>query len=262
MKNIMKAQLYQVGKSKFLLLLVFVFCFIQFSVMLGEVNYYDTVKTAGSLIAGMGSMLLFGAIPLAVLITAEFCGADFMDKTVNYELLGGYRRKDVYFAKAVLSIVFGILAAMLASMIPFVVAMAAGGGFGEELSGGWLLVRYLLLVFPFFNLICMFVCITFVVKNGPVVMGGGLVVCFTTVFMTDMVPPAENAALWSFSGMLQKLTDFSSWSTYALVGEREITMYRSALELGDIVSMAVMCVLTGCLFLWIGYRYYLKDDLS
>ena len=64
------------------------------------------------------------------------------------------------------------------------------------------------------------------------------------------------------TGNLQMLFDFTSWSTYTLVGEKEIMVYDAALSTGDVAGTVLASVLIGGLFLILGYLYFEKDDLN
>ena len=95
MKNLIKAQLYQLKKNRILILIFLALCIMQVSGSAGEMAYQNWELSAGGYLAANGLSILSPVILIVTLVTAEVCGADFMDKTGNYELMAGYRRKDI-----------------------------------------------------------------------------------------------------------------------------------------------------------------------
>lgn len=256
MKNLIKAQLYQLKKNRILILIFLALCIMQVSGSAGEMAYQNWELSAGGYLAANGLSVLSPVILIVILVTAEVCGADFMDKTGNYELMAGYRRKDIFFSRTVLSVLLS-LPAMYLLLLVWAVAAIALGGWGTELSSGAILVRMVLLIFPIFRLICEFIFLSYVIKNQYVVMGGGLFLFMGNAVLS--IP--EHARMFSSIGSIHELVSFSSWATFRLVDEKEIRIYESAISSVDALGIAVISVLAGILFLWLGYQFYKKDDL-
>ncbi len=259
MKQIMKAQLYQLRKNRILWLIFFVICIMQITGPSGEMCYYEEMMAGSKYIADFGYTILHVAVVFVLLLTAEICGGDFMDKTKHYELMGGYTRKKIYLSRFWLSFLLSCLFMIVISMIAVITALVLGG-WGDELSVGWCLVRLALVMFPVFRLICEFVFLSYVVKNSYVVMGAGTLVFFVGMFGNNLI--SEKARFFSGLGTLYELTDFHPWSTFTLVGEKMITLYDASMNVSQIAGVIGSSLIFGLLFLWLGYRVFLKDDIN
>lgn len=258
MKNLMKAQIYQLKKNKIMYLLFAALMVMGIANVSGEMSYMDWQISGGEYIASGGYFVLsMHAMLLVTILTAEICGADFMDKTGNYELMTGYRRRDIFFSRVSLSILLCIPIALF--MIGAVVAVSVLlGGWGTELVAGDVFLRILLLIFPMFRLICEFVFISYVLKNQYIVMGFGV---FLWMAGAAISFPAE-ALAWSSIGAMQKLLSFSKVSKFYLGSDVEINIYESAISAGDALQVVVISVLAGVFFLWLGYQFFKKDDMN
>ncbi len=262
MKQIMKAQLYQLRKNrknKILWLIFFVICIMQITVTSGEMCYYEEMMAGSKYIADNGYWILHFSIVFVLLLTAEICGGDFIDKTMHYELMGGYTRKKIYLSRFWLCFLLSGLFMIVISMIPVITAVALGG-WGDELSLVWCLVRLVLVFFSLFRLICEFVFLSYVVKNSYVAMGAATLVFFVGIYGNHLIP--EKARFFSGLGTLYELTDFQPWSTFTLVGEKMITLYDASMNASQIVSVIGSSLVFGLFFLWLGYMVFLKDDIN
>ncbi len=103
-----------------------------------------------------------------------FCN-DFLDKTVNYEILNGHRRKDVYFSRAIISIIGGTAGTILILMIPlFVLQLFVP--FGTGIKNGELIMRLLIAVFPIVRIICEIAFLAIIIRNPYVIMAAGFTI--------------------------------------------------------------------------------------
>lgn len=264
MRQIMKAQLYQLQKNRLPAIVFILLLFIQCTQMLGESDFMNgqspgALIAAGDYVAGNGIYVTLYALVFALFFTAYVCGVDFVDKTTNYELMSGHERKDVYFGRAVLSIIGGTVGTMLLCAFPVLVGSIAGE-WGDSISFLDVLVRYLLSFFPIARIVCEFVCLTFFVKNAYIVMAVGVVV----PLYGGMLPAMFTEGTASFLGVtsVAKLYDFSSWGTYTLVGEKNIVIYDAAMKAGEVVPVILASIIFGGLFLMLGYWFFKKDDLN
>lgn len=259
MKNIMKAQLYQMVRKKFNYVMFVVLAIMQCTALIGEMLTSSTPVTGGSYVAENGTYGISVALMFALLLTGDVCGADFVDRTTNYELTSGHLRKDSYFGRAILSMAVGTIGTFILSLVPVVVATIAGG-WGETLDLGDVLFRYVLSVFPILRVICEFVFLSFIVKNAYIVMAVGVIVSLYGEAWMEMFE--KEALLFLGTGNLYKLFNFTSWRTYTLVDEKEIVVYDMALKVSDIAGTIAASVLIGGLFLMLGYLFFEKDDLN
>ena len=84
MGNLIKAQLYQLKKSKGIIILFFGLLFVlQCTAILGEWGN-DTSLTGSEYVAENGSYMAMIALLFSLLFLGYACGSDFIDKTNNY----------------------------------------------------------------------------------------------------------------------------------------------------------------------------------
>ncbi|MBQ9140252.1 MAG: hypothetical protein IJX63_00470 [Lachnospiraceae bacterium] len=263
MKNIMKAQLYQLLRSS--ILYKTFLCLVVFQIMVFVVARHSVLEmegrafSAGNSLADGGYIVMCFALVFAIIATAHICGADFVDKTTNYELLTGHLRKEVYFGRALLSMLVGLAGAALLIIIP-IAWLCIMDGWGSEMDFGKALLRLLLCIFPIWRMICEFVFLTYVVKNPYLVMIAGTLVSIYSGGIMPMLTTGNMGVLGL--GSLSQLMNFTAWRTFALVGEKEITIYDASLTAGDMIGTILLSVVIGSLFLWLGYVFFKKDDLN
>lgn len=262
LKQIIKAQLYQISRGRLQYVILFITLFLQIIWMLGETNL-GSGTISGSFIV-VSDYIASGFLDPALLsllfafvFTAEVCGGDFMNKTANYEIMSGHGRKEVYYGRAVLSLAVGTIGALVITAFPMLVGCMLGE-WGDTVSVGDVMLRYGLSIFPIIRMICEFIFLSYVIKNPYIVMAlGGIL-----VFGGSLLPNTDGTACFLGLSSLAKLYHFNSWNTYALVGDKELKFYDSVLNLGEIVPIIVASLLFGGLFLLMGYEFFKKDDLN
>lgn len=260
MTNIMKSQLYQLKKSKLVRAVFICILMLQFVFMDGEMDFlFSSDVTTGKFLAENGSLLVCISLMFALVITAEVCGADFLDKTSNYELMGGHLRKEVYFARSILSLGIGTLGALILNVLPLVCAVLLSG-WGDDISAWDIIFRYMISIFPIFRIISEFIFFSFLVKNSYAAMVAGFVISIAGTGWAELFP--NGCALFSGIGTLTKLFAIPYWNTYTLTGEKDIIVYHAALSAGDVAASVVSSVLFGVVFLLLGYWYFKKDDMN
>jgi len=259
MKQIMKAQLYQLKRNKLIYVIFFGLVFMQCTTLLGEIGFSSKTVTAGTYVAEGGSYVMSVALIFALVLTGVICGEDFIDKTINYELMSGHLRRELYFGRALLSLLIGTAGTIILNIVP-VIAACMMNGWGNEVSAWEVFLRYMLSVFPVLRMICEFVFISYIVKNSYIVMALGFVVSMAGDAWIGLF--GEGNLLFLGTGNLHMLFDFTAWSTYTLVGEKEIIIYDAALSSGNVAGTIAASVLIGGLFFILGYLYFEKDDLN
>lgn len=115
MKNLIKAQLYQLKKDRLvqitfvgMLLILLMMAYINQLLAVTEASGLDTVTGGGffanNLVGAMTVGLMF-----VIISVPRICGWDFTDKTTNYELMSGHIRREVYFSRIAVSLLVGVI---------------------------------------------------------------------------------------------------------------------------------------------------------
>lgn len=255
MKDLIKSQLYQLRKETMSITFFVVILFIEFVACIN----IDSGVTADSLLTDAGHYMVLVAVAFGLMFTAQVCGSGFLDKTINYELMSGHRRRDVYFSKAAVSLLLGMTGTILAFMLPFMIAVL-WLGWGTDLDIKGTMVRYLLLVFPLFRMICEFIFLSFLIKNAYVVMALGFFVPIGLgESMVEFLPECKSVLLGLSN--IYNLAMFPDRTLYRMVDLKTISVYDTYINPEDILLTIVVSFAMGVFFLWLGYQYFNKDDL-
>lgn len=258
MKNIVKSQFYQIIREKMLWYMLVVALLMQtLMFMLPIWLENEEATSAGEFFAGNGYGLIVFPVFFLVVAVGQICGTDFLDKTNHYEVLGGHRRHEVYLGRVIPALLVGGGGALFLSILP-ILLYTIMFGWGTKLALGPILLRFMLLLFPFLRLVCEFVFITFLVKNPYVMMGVGYLVFIAIMGLTEILN-AFNAFL-GITNMMQLLV-VEKWVTFGLGGDLNY-IYEAPLSAGVIVKTIFASVVFGVGSLYLGYIYFKNNDLN
>lgn len=259
MKNIVKAQFFQIVRDKVIKYMVVITLLMQIMmVMLPIWLENQEPVTGGEFFATEGSAYLF-PIFYVILVTAQICGADFLDKTHNYELSGGHRRYEVYLGRVIAATLVGGVGALFFTILPVGIYTAIYG-WGDKVAFGPILLRLLLMLLPYLRMVCEFAFLTFLVKNPYVVMGLGYVIFMLTAALMSGTTVEVNSAFLGVSN-LSLLSMVSKWATYGLGNDLNY-IFDATLEAGVIWGTVAASVVFGAAALYLGYVFFKNDDMN
>jgi len=257
MKNIVKSQFYQIIREKMLWYMLVVALLMQTLMFLLPIWLDNEEATsAGEFSAGNYGLIVFPVFFLVVAV-GLICGVDFLDKTNHYEVLGGHRRYEVYLGRVIPALLVGGLGGLILTILP-VVLYTLKFGWGTKLALGPIVLRFILLLFPFLRLVCEFVFITFLVKNPYVMMGVGYLVFIAIMGLSEILN-AFNAFL-GITNMMQLLV-VEKWITFGLGGDLNY-IYEASLSAGVVWQTILASVVFGVGSLYLGYIYFKSNDLN
>lgn len=259
MKSIIKSQIYQmkspyIWKKVLILLLAFLILMIYIDVVSG-----DTSASVSRMIAdGYYEGLVIFILLFVALTTAEICGNDLADKSVNYELLSGHSRKEVYFARAIVALAVSITGACILTFIPFFIFKIAGL-WGDTLDFGEIMIRSAISLLPFTRVCFEVIFLTYIVKNGFL---SSLLSCvaIVVIVLVNGMGYIRVPYLLSVSNVMG-LYRFRSNSVLRLKDMKEFIVFDSAVEGSVALATFSYSVLLGLVVLWLGYKVFEKDDL-
>ncbi len=258
MKNIVKSQFYQIVREKIIWYMLVVALLMQTSMFMLPIWLENEEATsAGEFFADQGYALIFFPVFFLVVAVGQICGIDFLDKTNHYEVLGGHRRYEVYLGRVIPALLVGGLGGLLLTLLP-VVLYTVMFGWGTKIPLGAVVLRFIILLFPFLRLVCEFVFITFLVKNPYVMMGVGYAVFIAIMGLTEILN-AFNVFL-GITNMMQLLV-VDKWITFGLGGDLNY-IYEAPLSAGVIVQTILASVVFGVGSLYLGYVYFKNNDLN
>ena len=259
MKNIMKAQLIQLRKDKicrFIFIGVLVVA-LMIVLMVADMASGDIKITGGEQAIALFTMTQLIAQFFMYLFTAQACGADFTDKTMNYEIMSGHTRRDVFFGRIIPTLIIGTLGTMFLIAAPIVADVMILGGWGDKVSFTDMLLRFLLMAFPIARVICEFIFLTFIIKNPYIVMGISYFMCI--VLGMNVPVTREHCFVLGISNM-NIITVIDQWNSFGLGGDLYY-IYETGLSSDLVLPTIIVSVVVGAAALLLGYAFFKNDDM-
>ena len=260
MKNIVKAQFFQIVRDKIIRYMVVITLVMQVLIVMLPIWLENQEPTsAGEFFATDGVILMEFPLFYIILVTAQICGADLMDKTQNYELSGGHRRYEVYLGRVIAAAIVGGVGALFLTSLP-VVIYAMLYGWGDKVAFAPVVLRMLLMLLPYLRLVTEFAFLTFLIKNPYVVMGLGYVIFMLTMTIAIGTTIEVTSAFLGITN-LSLLTMVSKWATYGLGNDMNY-IFDASLGAGAIVGTVAASVVFGAAALYLGYVFFKHDDMN
>lgn len=215
-------------------------------------------KTASYLFAegAFSSMTMFSFMFMAGAVGTVCCG-DFPDKTINYELMSGSSRDQVYFGRAVAALVTAVPAGLFMELISLGLC-ALILGWGDSIGPGAAVLRVLMTVFPYIRICCFYIMVSFIVKNtGLVIITAFALLQGISLLIGDSSrAPDLSLALLCCRSFLRT----ESFITFELDG-RERMVFDTSLSPGGAAAAVLVSLLAAAAYIFIGRTYFDKDDL-
>lgn len=259
MVNIMKAQGYQHRHDIFSVIVLIVgFVFSVGSVFLSMDGNFD----CSMYIVQNGETWTMIWLILVLLLCGRITGWDYNDKTINYELLSGHSRGEIFWARFCTSIAwclgssyaFFILALLLSTLI---------GGWGVNVALSGMLIRILLCAFPLLRMVAEFFLLTIIVRNcyvtyalGYVLTGVGILLTLIFGEMLNMDPSYVTG-----NDNITMLLALSNYHSETINGV-DVSVYSTALTRAEITNSIVVNVVITILCLLVAYKIFSKRDMQ
>lgn len=258
MKNIVKAQFFQIIREKLLWYMLVVALLLQTALfMLPLWLGNEEVTSAGEFFADNSYGLICFPVFFLVVAVGMICGMDFLDKTNHYEVLGGHRRHEVYLGRVIPAVLVGGGGALFLSILP-ILLYTIMYGWGTKIAPGPVIFRLVLLMLPYLRIVCEFVFLTFLVKNPYIMMAAGYASFIACMGLAEILN-SFNAFL-GITNMMQ-LLEVEKWVTFGLGGNLNY-IYEAPLSTGVIVQTILASVVFGVGSLYLGYVYFKNNDLN
>lgn len=259
MKNIIKSQLYQLKKSRLVYGILLICLFLQFFSSLAMVLNGEPGEelSASGLLVYQGEAVYYIPLFFMSILTGLIAAADFTDKTINYEIMTGHKRSEVYLGRAVMSLLVSVVGGILLAAVPPVL-MGIRYGWGTKLLLSRVLFRYGMLLFPYITIVCEFIFLSFVIKNPYVIMSLGYVYLLIGEYLVNA---GKSSYLLGLSN-ISHLGNYHPAVTGDLLNNNElITIYNVGMSAGETVKIILASLLVGSFLLLLGYVFYKNDDL-
>lgn len=260
MWNIIKAQNYQIKRDN-VVWYGYVFAFILLLLLpFSSGVTWKELDGSGYAVMTMGE-LTFLAPLLTLVLTTRICGRDYSDKTINYEVLAGHSRKEIYFARVILSLCWSVTGIVILALLPILVITILKG-WGHTADAVNLSVRGFFVLFPILRIVCVWVLLTFLVKNAGKAMVLGYM--FYGVIMVVALVLQESFQMtftiqFAFSNLaaLMELKNFM----LEYVDGSDIFVMETALKPSLAVQTAAVSLVAGAICLALGYLEFRRSDM-
>lgn len=218
-------------------------------------NISDT-KITGSVLAVNNIGSCFYYLLLCLVISGIVIGSDFIDKTINYEIMSGHNKEQMYFGRLIVAFIITILSLFVALVVPFIL-VSLKDGWGETIYLKDFVIRVLLMVFPIFKFISLIQLLSFVLKNHYGAIGFGFAVAFMefTLSSFDAIPEVFNKFL-----IFDNLKTLFTFETK--INEVGAISYISNISNSDMMNIIIANISIGFCFVMIGYLFFKKSDLE
>ncbi len=254
MNNIMKSQVYQLRKDKITKIAFFMVLFIQITNPILN-NISSTLEKTACIyiVENIQTLTMMPLLFLAILV-GTICTADFTDKTLNYEIMTGHTRLELFLGRVIPCIVLGTVMSLIFMALPVVITSVILG-WGTEISIGDMVFRLVLFLFPVIRIICELIFVAFLVKNPYIVMGAG----YFAVMLVGVLVTKKSCMLGMTN--INLLSNFNLYSVFNLNGKKFI-VYDLSLGIDNILGTIFLSLFFGAVFLFLAYHFFKTDDLN
>lgn len=256
----MRAQNYQI-KRDYLVIIGFLVCLV-----LPVLGIYLADIGVDNMDGSLFTVAMFGIFPftflvLSLILVTRICAWDMNDKTINYELLAGHLRIEVYFGRVFSALAWTFVGCILVSLIPILIFTALKG-WGHSLDMGEAVIRYAVMLLVLFRCVCELALLTFLLRNSHAALVLGFVISdFGTLFSVIM-ESMEIKIDWQLaSANLINLSDVSNYRNI-MIGDMQVTVYEAALGTSELIHSVVASIVVGIVCVAIGYAAFRRRDMA
>ena len=254
MINIMKSVCYGLRKNTLYTKGFLAFLTISFIITIPILTENDNY-TVSEFVADGGMMEL--ALLFMGIVVCSICVGDSKDKTMNYELLNGHSRKELFLGRTIVALFVGVAGSILINNIPIIVTSFIFG-WGGKITVGAYAARILLSCFPLLRYGTFLVFLSFTFRDVFKAAGIGIAYMTLTAMLADVMH--GNAYITSMHNLNEVLC-CNVWETYTLSG-MQLRYYDATIPLQSVVLTIAVSLASGGILLLLAYYYFKKDDVA
>ena len=263
MQNIIKALNYKVKRDNvtYYALLAVVVCFFMIS---SDFNGIFS-STGSEYFIGMQDFMFLPVGFFLVILATRICGWDYVDKTMNYELLIGHNRKEVFWSRIWVSFIWCVPITIGIIALPPVI-LTLINGWGIYMDMGEVILRCVLICFTIIRMYSELVLLTFLTKSCYI----GLIVGYLFLEIGAMLPmlleefgiiKADSFAVVTSGGNFIKLMTFDNYSFKYINGKDEM-FFDAGVEPSLMTATIIVSLLVSAACILISWLYFRKSDMK
>lgn len=195
MKNIMKSIVYDIGRNKLMLRIYILMIAVMGLTTVLNLNVNEGLTGASGMLADNPSISYEFSIFILALVVGTICGSDFKDKVANYEIMSGHSRLSIFLARSLMAIITAGILSTILSFVPILVGSVISG-WGDTLDMGNVIVRHILLIFPYMRLAAFLVVVTYLVKSQYIMMAAGFILMMALLFKLPDIEKKNASNKW------------------------------------------------------------------
>ena len=255
MRNIIKALNYQTRTDNVTYYSMLIPIFLTVFSML------DFDMTGSEYVALNGESISLLPVFLILMLGVRILGWDYADKTMNYEILSGHHRREVYFARVIVAHIWCIVFCLGFMLIP-VLVFTLINGWGVTMDFGGMALRFALAIFPMIRIVCQYVLLVFLVKSAYIAWAVGYLLSMFSMFIPMLF---EELMQIKFTYQLAntnltKLFTFNQSIGY--VNGEDVTICHTELEPSVIIGTIGVSVAVSVICIVLGYIIFKKSDVN
>ncbi len=255
MRNIIKALNYQTRTDNVTYYSILLGIFLTIFGML------DFDVTGSEYVAFEGESISLLPVFLILMLGVRILGWDYADKTMNYEILSGHHRREVYFARVIVAHIWCIAFCVGFILLP-VLFFTLINGWGTTMDFGGMALRFALAIFPMIRIVCQYVLLVFLVKSAYVAWAAGyLLSMFSMIIPMLFEELMQIKFTYQFANTnLTKLFTFNQSIGY--VNGEDVTICHTELEPSVIIGTIGVSVAVSVICIVLGYIIFKKSDVN
>lgn len=264
MFNVMKAQKYQLLRSNSTYYIFLAgLAMSAFGCMLSMADSGTSDQVKGStwllLVCGLLPILL---TMLALAFVTVICSGDMEDKTINYEVLTGTRRSDVYFGRTLMSIIMSILCCLVTVILPLLFVTAVNG-WGHTMTVSDVALRIAAMIFPIVRLTAFYALIAFLFRNKAALIAFGYILTMLEM-LASLLNEILDSQIFIYLFSVNALTVIFRIENlgFGYFDGEDVQVVKDVLEMSTFKTAAVSGLAGTVIFLLLGYLLFRKQDMN
>lgn len=256
MFHVMKAQNYQIRHDMFSVIAIVIFV---------GISIYQAVHddiTGSEQFAAMGEVVPLICLFICLVIGARIAAWDFNDKTINYELLSGHTRRDLYWGRFASALLWCISLCVMEMLFPLAVSTIRNG-WGVQADPVNCMLRLLIAILPVVRMIAAIFLLAFILRNCYITYAVGYVLIGGMMLAVQLLTEASHLHLEYVLGYttLGEVLVLSN-SHMEFVNGADMNVYDSAISISSFGAAAVSSIVVSVVCLLAGYAVFKKRDME
>ncbi|MBQ3162383.1 MAG: ABC transporter permease subunit [Oscillospiraceae bacterium] len=256
MRNIIKALTYQTRTDNV------TYYSILLAVFLTIFGMLDFDMTGSEYVALNGESISLLPVFLILMLGVRILGWDYADKTMNYEILSGHHRREVYFARVIVAHIWCIAFCVGFMLLP-VIIFTLINGWGVTMDFGGMALRFALAIFPMIRIVCQYVLLVFLVKSAYIAWAAGYLLSMFAMLIPMILEEIMQSFKFTYhlaTTNLMKLFTFNQSIGY--VNGEDVTICHTELEPSMIIGTIGVSVAVSVICIVLGYIIFKKSDVN